>query len=97
MIGGTVDGEFYDKRGCIFYFPKRSILIPPNVSPLSKRQNIYPTRDDETYVNDNEKKGEDSEVNVLHCSPQLPMDKLVVTSPHWRSGRIIALCKNDVL
>ena len=74
-----------------------SILIPPNISPPSKRQNIYPTRDDKTDVNDYEKKGEDSEVNVLHCSPQLPMDKLVVTSPHWRSSRIIALCNNDAL
>ena len=72
---------------------------PPNISRNSDevkgRQNIPRTRDDKTDINDYEKKCEDSEVNVLHCSPQLPMDKFFVTSSHWRLSWIIALCKND--
>ena len=47
--------------------------------------------DHEDNINDDEKEGEDPEVNVLHHSPQLPMEEFSVTAFDWRSRWVVAL------
>ena len=46
---------------------------------------------DKRNIQNNEKKGEDSEVDVFHNSSHLPVEILLVASFHRRSCRIIAL------
>ena len=46
--------------------------------------------DDKGNVQNDEKEGKDSEVNVFNDSSQFPVEELLVTTLHWRSGRVVA-------
>lgn len=47
--------------------------------------------DDKADIQNDEKEGEDSEVNVLNNSPELPMNELLIAALDRRPGWIIAL------
>ena len=47
--------------------------------------------DDKADIQNDEKEGEDSEVNVLNNSPELPMNELLIAALDRRPSWIIAL------